>query len=333
MKTSLIIILVFMIFSCNRKDQLILAPLEKMEKIDFKSLNLFPEGIAYWEKENQIILGSYGHGDIYQYDRTNHKLSILISDSLLIGPASIAIDNNNDVMYVANGDGGLSNRSSIQSTNKKASLLIYNLKTKERMHNIDLSNLYKGDKTTANGLVLDQENNIYISDSFKPVIYKVEHETLTPSVFVEDERFYGKSYNLNGIAYHPNGYLLALQMGTGEIFKIDIKTKKISLVKLNDKIIGADGITLINNNQILLTQAYEIVNGDFTTGALKTIESSDNWDTATITDKTEDNCLNPTNSVIIKDQIFAINSSIGAYLFQNKDQENYSLSIVNLKKK
>ena len=324
MKKLNLVLITFTIFSCVSNKEVILHSFNDSEKIEFTSPNLFPEGIAYWESKNKIVLGSYGNGNIYAYDLKSNIFSKLIEDSLLIGPASIVIDNKTQTMYVANGDAGVSSRSSLNSTNRSASLLVYDLQTEQRIKYVDLKQIHKDSLCIANGLTLDNLGNIYISDSYRPVIYKIENTTFEPSVFVEDKRFSGSNFNLNGITYHPDGYLLALQMGTGELYKINIITKEIVTVQLQEKLIGADGITLINEDQILLTQAYELENKNYTTGALKLLYSSDNWQTALITDKKNTDCLNPTNSVKVDNYVYTINSSIGAYQFQGKDQDKYS---------
>lgn len=324
MRQLSLVLIICTLFSCKSNKELTLQSYNNSEKIEFTSPNLFPEGIAYWKSKNKIILGSYGDGNIYAYDLKNNTLSKLIEDSLIIGPASIVIDNKTQTMYVANGDAGVSKRSSRNSTNKTASMLVYNLRTKQRIKYVDLKPLHKDSLCLANGLTLDNSGNIYISDSYRPVIYKIDNKTFEHSVFVEDKRFSGTKFNLNGITYHPDGYLLALQMGTGDLYKIDIKTKEIVAVQLPEKLIGADGITVVNKNQLLLTQAYEIEDKNYTTGALKTIQSFDNWNTGVIRDKKVTDCLNPTNSVKANNYIYVINSSIGVYQFQGKNQDKYS---------
>ncbi len=325
MKQLILLLIACTILSCKSNKELTLQSLNNSEKIEFTSSNLFPEGIAYWESKNKLILGSYGDGNIYAYDLKSNALTKLIEDSLLIGPASIVIDNKTQIMYVANGDAGVSNRSSISTINKSASLIVYSLQTKKRIKYIDLKPLHTDSLSIANGLTLDDLGNIYISDSYRPIIYKVDNKTFEPSIFVEDKRFSGTNFNLNGITYHPDGYLLALQMGTGGLYKINLKTKEIVAVQLQEKLIGADGITLINKNQLLLTQAYEIENKNYTTGALKILQSSDNWNTSVVKDKKVTDCLNPTNSIKVNNHIYAINSSIGEYQFQGKNQNQYSL--------
>ena len=197
--------------------------------------------------------------------------------------------------------------------------------TKKRVEYVDFTNLSDEAKCFANGLTLDAKGNAYVTDSHRPIIYKIDGQTNESSVFLKDKRFGGDDWNLNGITYHPKGYLIAIQMSKGILFKIDLLTKQISKIQLDENIIGADGITIIINNQILIAQAFEIEEGKMTLGALKLIETEDDWVTGKMTAKNTEIALNPTNSVRVKNEIFALNSSIGAYLFAGKNQNNYSL--------
>jgi len=326
MKNQLIILSIIstLIFSCKDIHEFNLNSLDNSSLITFESENLFPEGIAFYEKSNSFLLSSYSKGAIYSLN-TKNELSILFQDENLISPAAIAINEKNNYLYIANGDAGVSIKSDETTTRKIAGVLIYDLMTKKRVEYVDFTNFSSEVKCYANGLTLDEKGNVYVTDSHRPIIYKIDGKTNESSIFLEDEKFGGEDWNLNGIAYHPNGYLIAIQMSKGVLFKIDLPTKQISEIQLDENIIGADGITIINNNQILITQAFEIKEEKMTSGALKLIETEDDWITGEMTDKNIEIALNPTNSVCVKNEIFALNSSIGAYLFAGKNQNNYSL--------
>ncbi len=326
-RSQLIILCItsILIFSCKNTQNFNLNSLQNSSLITFESENLFPEGITFYEKSNTFLLSSYSKGAIYSFDNKKKELSVLLQDKNLISPAAIAINKKKNYLYIANGDAGVSEKSNEATTQKIAGVLIYDLITQKRVEYVDFTNLSNDTKCYANGLTLDAKGNIYVTDSHRPIIYKIDGETNEPSIFLENQKFGGHDWNLNGIAYHPNGYLITLQMSKGLLFKIDLLTKQISEIQLNKNIIGADGITIINNNQILITQAFELKEGKMTSGALTLIETENDWKTGKVTDKNTEIALNPTNSIRVKNKIFALNSSIGTYLFAGKNQNNYSL--------
>lgn len=93
---------------------------------------------------------------------------------------------------------------------------------------------------------------VYITDSFKPVVYRVDNRggkvgelepwldlTGTPAA-------YERGFNLNGISASDDGrYLLSAKTDSGELFRIDTQTKDVQRVDLGGEVIKtADGLLL-----------------------------------------------------------------------------------------
>ena len=317
-------IILILLFSCKRIQEHNFESLKNNSLITFESENLFPEGITYYQKSKSFLLSSYTKGAVYSLD-TENKLSLLFKNENLISPAALAINNSKEYLYVANGDAGVSVKSDKTTAKKTAGVLVYDLINKKKVKYIDFRPLSTQEQCYANGLTLDDKDNIYVTDSHRPIIYKIDGQTNEASVFLEDEKFDGGEWNLNGITYHPGGYLIAIQMSKGVLFKIDLLTKQITQIQLNENIIGADGISIINHNQIIITQAFEVKNKKMTSGVLKLINTEDNWATGEVIDKITEVAVNPTNSIVVNNEIYALNSSIGSYLFVGKNQNKYSI--------
>lgn len=84
-----------------------------------------------------------------------------------------------------------------------------------------------------NDLTPAPDGNVYVTDSYRPVIYRVKPNLALES-WLDLSRTpirYGPGINLNGIAATPDGrYLLAIQLNTGDLWRIDLRTKAVRRV-------------------------------------------------------------------------------------------------------
>lgn len=238
---------------------------------------LYPEGVA-WDKNRRLfMLSSLTEGDIGMVNDRG-EYSPFIKDARLISSVGIRIDEKNNRLLVCNSDPGFSKRSTGKTRNKLAALAIYNLKDGSLHRYIELSRWLKG-RHFANDLTLDREGNIYVTDSFAPIIYKVDSQG-NPWVFLEHERFAGKGFNLNGIVYNEKGFLLVAKYNEGIIFRIPIKNPRaFSQVVIPEAIHGVDGLLWAGDGS-LVAIANE---SGIRTNRIFRLESDDNWESARIT--------------------------------------------------
>lgn len=167
----------------------------------------------------------------------------------------------------------------------------------------DLGSLSEGSHF-ANDLALDEVGNAYVTDSFAPIIYKIDTSGKT-SIFSKSPLFKdGEGFNLNGIAYHKGGYLLVGKYNSGDLFKISIADPTdIQRVALPGPLKGADGFNLADDEHL-----YVAVN----LGADKTVElaSTDDWKTATIVREVKSLKSMPTAPTKVGDAIWVLNSRL-----------------------
>lgn len=123
------------------------------------------------------------------------------------------VDNKRNNLWVCTGVPNHSMYSDSSTYKKLARLIALDLTSGRKTDDIDLSKLYEG-KHFANDLVLDDAGNIYITDSYLPVIYKVDAQGKA-SVFVQHEMFKGEDVGLNGIVWDAKGFLLVINNSTG----------------------------------------------------------------------------------------------------------------------
>jgi len=95
--------------------------------------------------------------------------------------------------------------------------------------------------------------NIYITDSLSPIIYKVDTNG-TPTVFLENAQLSGGTgFGLNGIVYHPDGYLLVAKSNDGTLFKVPLANPTgFTPVASTQSLVGADGLLLLNSTTLLV---------------------------------------------------------------------------------
>lgn len=242
------------------------------DTIQVNAPGLFPEGIEWDANGNRFLLGSLaGNGVIAVTD--DGAITQFATEENRLSSVGLHIDEATNRLLVDYSDASVFSDPDALGT---ASLGIYDLETADLIQFVDLSALYDG-KHFANDLTVDADGNAYITDSFSPVIYKVTPEG-DASVFVEDENLGDSNFGLNGIDYHPDGFLLASVAGSASLWKIPVDDPAaMSQVELSEPF-GADGMILDENGSLI---AVAQVNGS-ASQELISVSSADGWQTAII---------------------------------------------------
>src|SRR5690606_6093553 len=137
---------------------------------------------------------------------------------------------------------------------------------------IDLSGLVPG-RHFPNDLIFDAEQNIYVTDSYAHAIYKITPDG-NASVFAKHKIFETEGFGLNGIGYHPGGFLLVDNSNTGRIYKIPLNDpQSVQTVKIDQYFLGADGLLLNDANTLTM-----MVNGG--NDKIFQLTTEDNWTSA-----------------------------------------------------
>jgi sugar lactone lactonase YvrE len=283
-KTVLIVLLSILIFSC-KKEIVKAQEVTKVKKLPnafaLKETSLYPEGIVYNDVTKKTYVGSYFKGKITTLD-LNGKMTDFIKDETLVAVVGLAVDTKNNRLLVCNSDAGISKRSGKTTTGQLAQVIAYDLTTGKKLKTIDLSKLFPGGHFL-NDLVLDAKGNIYVTDSFSPVIYKIDTND-TPSVLLSNDNFKVPqgAFGLNGIVYHKDNYLIVGKSFGGKLYKVALdNSKTVEEIKLNKNVNSLDGLLLTNNNTLVLVSNYFA--GPKFDEAIYKIETSDNWINANVT--------------------------------------------------
>ncbi len=273
-KLLLIVISLVGLTSCKK---VIVEPLP--EQYALTETSLYPEGIVYTDITEKTYVGSYFKGKIVTLD-LHGNMSDFITDESLVAVVGMAVDPFNMQLLVCNSDAGISMRSDTSTTGRLAEVIFYDLLTGAKIKTIDLGDLYTGGHFL-NDLVIDGQGNIYITDSFSPVIYKID-ENGNASVLVSNSIFEVPpgAFGLNGIVYHPNNYLIVGKAFGGILYKIPLSDpNNIQEISLNMSVNSLDGLLLTDETLMLVSNNF--TGAPFAEAVYK-IQSSDDWATGNV---------------------------------------------------
>ena len=278
--------------------------------IKFNSTALYPEGVDWDAKNKRFLVTSIRKGEIGSV-KDDGTYWVFAKDSRMVSSVGIKIDAERDRVLVCNADPGAAEKSSKATTGKLAGLASFRLSTGKLIKYIDLAKGIDGGHF-CNDLTIDKDGTAYITDSFSPIIYKVD-TNYNASVLLNNKTFSGKSFNLNGIVVKDN-YLLVVKMNSGQLFKIPLNNPNaFNEVKLNNPIYGADGlawgpdgslIVIANNN------AYVGATPPTATNKVIKLRSADKWQSAKILGQADTGDVFATTGTIRNGQFYVIHAML-----------------------
>ncbi|HYP89112.1 MAG TPA: hypothetical protein VEQ59_13190 [Polyangiaceae bacterium] len=266
---------------------------------------LYPETIEYDAATDRLLLGSFREGAIYQVDRAG-KAARLVDDPRLCSVLGVALDAAHGQLWAVSSNLGASLKSCAAAPKKLAGVGIYDLETGKPRRYLDLAPLVDGPHLL-NGIAVDAAGAAYVTDSFSPVIYRVEASG-SASVFARDARFAGDGINLNGVVVHPRGYLLVVKKSDGSLFKVPLDApSRLSQVVSATKLVGGDGLTLIGEKGLVV-----IANRtpQKTANAAYFISSDDDWASAQLRAERSLGDVYPTTAVRLEDTLYVVHSKL-----------------------
>ncbi|GAB3781305.1 SMP-30/gluconolactonase/LRE family protein [Spirosoma horti] len=284
--------------ACNTSDSVFDAPVIP-ERIAFSATRQYPEGITYAPSFSQFLISSITQGKVGMVDEKGRYTDFISDDKQLISSVGMKVRNN--LLYVCNGDQGVSDKSTPQTALKTAKLFIYDLSSRQAIRRVDLAALLPGVNHYANDIAFDDQGNAYVTDSFAPVIYKVPADTSQASLLVNSPLFSGaQGINLNGIVYHPDKFLIVVKSNEGKLFKVDLtNTSHVSEIT---------GVTLVNGDgMVLYKNDLYVVNGR---NKVSQVRSTDGWQTASLVKTDSVGYNQATTNVLVNDKLYTINARI-----------------------
>lgn len=278
LKLSSLILIIGAVSACSKNDD---TPVTQWPgTISLNEASLYPEAIVFSNEMNKLFLGSYYKGKIVTVDKEG-KLEDFIIDSTLISVTGITIFQPNNWLVVCNSDGGISENSAPETYGSLAQVIVYDLSTGAKLRTTNLSGLYQGGHF-ANDVKLDKNGNCYVTDSFSPLVYKIDPAGYA-TVLVNSPLFLAPqgAFGLNGIVYHADGYLITGMTYNGKLYKIPLSNpENITEISLSSPVNSLDGLLLADNNTLVLV-SNNFSGAPFSEAVYK-LTTTDDWATATV---------------------------------------------------
>ncbi|WP_052732969.1 SMP-30/gluconolactonase/LRE family protein [Hymenobacter terrenus] len=269
---------------------------------------LYPEGLAYDAANGRFLVSSFTTGAVGQV-KDDGTYTTFADDAQLVSSAGIFLDEPRNRVLVAVADPGTGSRTTTATQGKLAALASYNRTTGQRLAYVDLGGLRPGSSHFANDVAVDAQGNAYVTDSFSPIIYKIDAQG-NASVFLEDSRLAAPTgfFGLNGIVFHPDGYLLVAKYDDGTLYKVPL-TDPSSFIRVASSQVfaSADGLLLTDNNTLLVS----------TNGQLNTVfrvSTTDGWATAKTAGTLATGNVFPTTFTRRGTDVYMLQSYIGSLL-------------------
>lgn len=277
---------------------------------------LYPETVEYNATDGKFLLSSFRDGAIYEVDEAGNA-SRLVDDPRLCSVLGIAVDAPRGRLWAVNSDLGASLKPSGSGPKKLAGVGVYDLASGKPLNYVDLEPLAAGPHLM-NGIALDSAGNAYVTDSFSPVIYKIDPRGI-PTIFLRDGRFTGEGINLNGIVAHPDGYLLVVKKSDGSLFKVPLaEPTKFSKVRVGVEFVGGDGLTLVGKNDL-------VVISNRTPGAASnaaySLSSDDGWKSAKVTATQPLGDVYPTTAVLKNGTLYVVHSKLNELIMSPPEKK------------
>jgi len=291
--------------------------------IEVNAPKLHPEGITYHDKSKRFFLSSIYEGKIIS---VNHEgvIKEFAKDESLVSTIGMHVDKKNNRLVVCNSDSGFGVKSTKETTGRLAQVLMYDLSTGDKLQTVDLASLYQGGHF-ANDLTFDEVGNIYVTDSFSPVIYKIDTKGV-PSILLENELFRAPqgSFGLNGIVYHDN-FLIVARADVGKLYKVPLDNpNNIKEIVLDGVVNSVDGLLLQKDKSLIL------VSNNFSAApfdeAVYKIQTTDNWNSGSIkaVRKIKGNVF-PTTVTEVGDSVFVNYSYLPDLVMKKPDVAQFKI--------
>ncbi|KAI9170344.1 hypothetical protein LWI28_026582 [Acer negundo] len=297
--------------------------------INFRSPNLYPEGLAWDPSAQHFVVGSLLHCSLHSVSDAGVAQTLISDPDLPVNATvlGLALDRTNKRILAV-----IQSAPPLPTFN---ALAAYDLRTRQRvflalLDDSEGESAGKATTTTrpaANDVAVDFRGNAYVTNSAANFIWKVDKEGAA-SVFSRSPAFTAhplaverharlSECGLNGIAYVSKGYLLVVQSNTGKMFKVNAEDGNARLVLLTEELVGADDIAIRKDGVVLVASIH----------TLWFLKSHDSWGEAVVYDKTalEEEKLATSVAVGDDDRAYVLYGHVIEGIMGNVGREEFSI--------
>jgi hypothetical protein len=224
------------------------------EELLINDQNLYPTKFDFDFSRDQFIVASGARSSVGHIDPKTGVYTPFITDINLATIPEVYTDEENNRLIVTCGDLGVS--ANMYSYLSYAYMGVYNLETGEKIAGVNFEGLHEvGAYQMANAISVDDLGNIYVADTFAPVIYKVDGQTYEPSILVKDAKFESDQVGSPGLLgmIYVDGNLIVSKENEGKLFKVSLSNPSEVIDIKAPTYIGAKGMELLSDHKIALT--------------------------------------------------------------------------------
>ena len=245
-----------------------------------------PEGIEYDKNDRTFLLSSLNAGPIIKVNPDGSWRPFTSGEGFPLSTAGLQIDYPRKRLLAA-GFNGMELMDKDPATRGASWLRVYDLKTGKLTREVDLTPLASRAKALfANDIAVDEAGNIYVSDWYAGLIYKVNGD-YEASVFWRNET--GIPGGPNGLDFHPDGYLLVSVISVDDkgiysahgLVKVPLDhPDEAAVVQIEDpRFAGFDGMVITASGKVV-----GITNDGKSGGGNRLLElaSDDGWRSARV---------------------------------------------------
>lgn len=225
---------------------------------------LYPEGLTYDPVGDRFIVGSLLGGQLLAVADDGSTTSF--ADSPGSNLTGIEADAPRNRLLVAVTGLPFGN----------AQLSVHDLATGEQLELVDFAPIQPDDRRFANGIAIDADGNVYVTDTGAGVIYAVD-SSYTATVFAENEAFEPDrsgptASGLNGIVVAGDALIVG-HAPTGQLFRVPLTDpSQVTTIPTGVEGMRIDGLHLSDDGSTLAVVSN--------LGSVHLFESPDGWSTA-----------------------------------------------------
>lgn len=202
---------------------------------------LHPEGVTYLPKSKTWLASSIRKRKIVSFDIKTGQCTDWLKGENMLSVLAMKTDANEQFLWVATA-AFAEMENFDKALNGKAEVLKVDIKTKKIVNRFTVDgNHVFGD------LIVAKNGIVYVSDSAKPVVYKIENNSISEFVSFEND-----GYNLQGLAFNDNQTKLFVADYLKGIAVINVHTKAKNWFTFPDYATakGIDGLVFYKNSLI-----------------------------------------------------------------------------------